>query len=93
GATAGATGATATASPPPPTAPPAGAPARPPAGKLAVRCAGCHQATVVGPVHLARLLLPSLWLPRRGYNRLMRCPACHRTAWCALDWSGFNPLR
>jgi hypothetical protein len=65
----------------------------PPAGKVAVRCASCRHRSVVGPAHLAVLLVPSLWLPRRGYNRLMRCPSCHRPAWCALDWSGFNPLR
>ena len=51
-----------------------------------VHCRTCLAATPVSLVALGRSLIPSLWLPTRPWPRLMRCPACHRTSWCRIDW-------
>lgn len=72
----------------------AGAPGRrPPRGTVRVTCQSCGRGADVGVLRLARLLVPSLWLPRGRYSRLMRCPACRQFTWCAVDWWDLNPLR
>lgn len=51
-----------------------------------VHCRTCLAATKVSLASLGVALLPSLWVPTRPWPRLMRCPACHRTSWCRIDW-------
>lgn len=65
---------------------------RPGWGRAVVSCRSCKQRAEVGPLALAKLLIPSFWLPAGGYNRLMRCPSCRRMSWCSVDWSGFIRL-
>jgi hypothetical protein len=58
-----------------------------PRGRLAVvHCRTCLAATEVSLPALGLALVPSLWIPTRPWPRLMRCPACHRVAWCRIDW-------
>jgi uncharacterized protein with PIN domain len=63
------------------------------AGTVVIECRRCDHDTVVGLGQALRGLVPSLWLPVGRYNRFMRCPSCHRVAWCRIDWTGSNPLR
>ena len=60
--------------------------AAPGRGHAVVHCRTCLAATPVSLPALGRSLVPSLWLPTRPWPRLMRCPACHRTSWCRIDW-------
>jgi hypothetical protein len=55
-------------------------------GTAVVHCRTCLAATPVSLATLGRALIPSLWWPMRPWPRLMRCPACHRTSWCRIDW-------
>lgn len=65
-------------------------PAPPAPGRLSavVHCRTCLAATPMSLLALGLSLVPSLWLPTRPWPRLMRCPACHRTSWCRIDWPG-----
>ncbi len=65
-----------------------GPPARPStggSGPLTVTCSRCGSSVRVGPVEFVRLQLPvGVWLPRRGFDRWMTCPACRRRAWTSV---------
>lgn len=53
---------------------------------LAVECGSCGATSVLTPSQAVRALLPSLHLPLLRRNRsYLRCPACHRWAWCRLS--------
>lgn len=62
------------------------APAEPGRGTAVVHCRTCLAATEMSLPALGISLIPSLWVPARPWPRLMRCPACHRVAWCRIDW-------
>lgn len=53
-----------------------------------VHCRTCLASTPMSLPAVTLALIPSLWLPTRPWPRLMRCPACHRVAWCRIDWPG-----
>ena len=60
----------------------------PPArGHAAVSCSACGQRSIVTLVALARLALPSLYLPKvRGEHPVwLRCPACRRRTWVRVQ--------
>lgn len=57
----------------------------PPRGLFLVACSLCGSMTRVGLVELLRCQLPvAVWLPRRTFDRWMRCPACGRRTWTSL---------
>ena len=57
-----------------------------PRGQAVVQCRTCRASTPMSWPAVARALIPSVWVPMRPWPRLMRCPACHRVAWCRIDW-------
>ena len=60
---------------------------QPPAlGTVTITCSACEETSVVTPLGLVPLALPSLHLPllRRGHSSWMRCPACGRRTWVRL---------
>jgi hypothetical protein len=52
----------------------------------AVTCRRCGVSTPLGPLGLARALVPSVWVPGRTWSRYLRCPACGRLGWCRLNF-------
>ena len=76
---------------PPPEGPPPDASTPAPARPVAVlECGRCATRTPLDLRGVAHALVPSLWVPlrplaaRRRHDRLTRCPACGRWAWCRL---------
>jgi hypothetical protein len=55
-------------------------------GQVVVECGSCGARTAMGPLAVAVQLVPSVWIPGRRRSRLMRCPHCHRPAWCRVEW-------
>lgn len=51
-----------------------------------VECRTCLARTPMSLAGLGLSLVPSLWIPTRPWPRLMRCPSCHRVAWCRIEW-------
>ena len=59
------------------------------AGTVVVICSSCEAKSRVSLVELGLRHLPfGMWLPGRRYSRLMRCPACERRTWVAVNWLG-----
>ncbi len=55
-------------------------------GLLTVACSRCGSVTRVGLVEFLVLQLPvGAWLPRRTFDRWMRCPACRRRTWTSVS--------
>jgi hypothetical protein len=54
-------------------------------GSLRVTCSSCGAVSRVGLVGFAALHLPvAAWLPRREFDRWMRCPACRTRTWLSV---------
>ncbi len=55
-------------------------------GAVTVDCSSCRRISVVTPLRLLRLAVPSLYLPliRRRYPSWMRCPGCQARTWVRL---------
>jgi hypothetical protein len=58
----------------------------PPPGSITLTCSSCRRTSVLTPLQLVTLSIPSLHLPwlRRHHPSWMRCPACRRRTWVAL---------
>lgn len=52
-------------------------------GAVTIDCSACAETSVVTPLCLVGLALPSLHLPllRRAHSSWMRCPSCRRRTW------------
>ena len=63
-----------------------GAAEEPPPGSITLRCSGCRRTSVLTPLQLITLSIPSLhlWPILRHHPSWMRCPACRRRTWVAL---------
>jgi hypothetical protein len=61
-------------------------------GMVVVECSRCQARTPISLLALAWQLVPSVWLPGRRWPRWMRCPTCHRLAWCRVGWRDALPL-
>ena len=60
----------------------------PPSGLFTVSCSSCGSVSRVGVFDLVLLQLPwGAWLPRRVFDRWMRCPACRRRTWMSVTLS------
>jgi hypothetical protein len=60
----------------------------PPRGLFTVSCSSCGSVTRVGLFDLVLLQLPwGAWLPRRVFDRWMKCPACRRRTWLSVTLS------
>ena len=60
----------------------------PPRGLFTVACSSCGAVSRVGLFDLVLLQLPfGAWLPRRVFDRWMRCPACRRRTWLSVTLS------
>ena len=58
-------------------------------GTVVIECSDCLARSRITMVNLGvRLLSNSVWLPGRARPHWMRCPACDRHTWCAIDWTG-----
>lgn len=55
-------------------------------GTLTVHCETCGERTPLSLVAFALQHFPAwFWLPWRRYSHFIRCPACGRFAWHAVD--------
>jgi hypothetical protein len=56
-------------------------------GTVIVECSACKVRSRISiidaGVRIARL---SLWMPLARHSRRIRCPSCHRRAWCRIGW-------
>jgi len=60
----------------------------PPRGLFTVACSSCGAVSRVGLFDLVLLQLPwGAWLPRREFDRWMKCPACRRRTWLSVTLS------
>jgi hypothetical protein len=60
----------------------------PPTGLFTVVCSSCGAVSRVGLFDLVLLHLPwGAWLPRRAFDRWMRCPACRCRTWLSVTVS------
>jgi hypothetical protein len=59
---------------------------RPALGAVEVECSGCRRTSVVTPLALVGLAVPSLHLPflRGRHFSWLRCPACRKRTWVRL---------
>ena len=53
-----------------------------------VRGAAAAAPASRSPISVVRLVSISVWLPGRKNRHWMRCPACERTHWSPIDWTG-----
>ena len=63
-----------------------GAAQEPPPGSITLTCSSCRRTSVLTPLQLIVLAIPSvhLWPLLRHHPSWMRCPACRRRTWVAL---------
>jgi hypothetical protein len=61
-------------------------------GRVLIECQSCGHQTPVTLLALGPQLIPSIWVPLRRYPVLMRCPGCHRLAWCRINWAALLRL-
>jgi hypothetical protein len=54
-------------------------------GTFTVECQRCRQTSRVGLLDMLIFQFPvGVWLPRRGFDHRMTCPACRRRTWCSV---------
>ncbi len=57
-------------------------------GNLRVACSSCAAVSRIGFVEFVALQLPiAAWLPRREFDRWMRCPACRSRTWLSVTFA------